>query len=724
MKQVVQDYQTGRLALMDVPAPGARRGGALVQTAWSLVSAGTERQTIALARKSLIAKAIARPDLVGQVLQKARLEGVGEAYRQARARLDRGVPLGYSSSGIVVELASPLPGVSVGDAVACSGLGFASHAEFAFVPSNMLARLPDGVGLDEGAFAGVGAIALHAVRCAEVGLGSRVVVIGLGLLGLIAVQLLRAAGAHVFGVDVVPEKVTLAKQLGADAGALGTDGVADAVRAFTQGDGADAVLITAGSASSAPLALAADLARERARIVAAGLIRLDAPRAVFYEKELELIVPRSSGPGVYDRRYESKGIDYPLSYARWTHGRNLQEFVTLLKDHRVDVLPLITHRFPIDAAAQAYDTLVRDRSVIGLLFEYPRRPLSRTPVVLRPSPSRPAAGTVTLGMVGAGLFAAGTLLPILRALPNVRLRGLATASGLSGARQGERFGFEYCTTEVERVLDDPAVDAVVVATRHDLHARLVIEAFRRKKAVFVEKPLALSRDELDAVIEAARANPAPLMVGFNRRFSLLAQEARRRLSARPGKTVLSCRVNVGPLPSGSWLLDEEEGGGVVLGEMGHFVDLVQYLCGAMVASVAARAIGEPESGQDIAAVLTLADGSVASLVYTVQGDKALGRERVEAFRSGMACVIDNFRRLEVVEGGRTRVMRRLGVDRGHRAELEAFFAALRRGSPMPVAFEEYVSTTLATFAIVESMATGAPCPVHRSPAGARDQGTG
>lgn len=702
MKQIVQDYRTGRIELVEVPVPALRAGGALIRTAWSLVSAGTERQTLALARRSLLGKALSRPDLVRQVVQKARLEGVGEAYRQALARLDAPGPLGYSSSGVVLELGPGTEGLAVGDPVACTGFGFASHAEVAFVPVNMLARVPEGVALEPAAFAGVGAIALHGSRLAGAELGSRVVVIGLGLLGLLTVQLLRAAGSHVFGVDVVAERVELARRLGADAGAPADGDVVGAVRAFTGGHGADAVIITATSSSRAPIVLAAEAARERGKIVALGLIRLDAPRRVFYEKELQLIVPRSSGPGVYDARYESKGVDYPLAHVRWTHRRNLEEFLAQLVRRQVDIESLTTHRWTIDQAPAAYETLTSDRSLIAILFSYPDRPITHPRLVLRSVPAAPR-DSVRIGMVGAGLFAGGTLLPILRTMRGVKLRGLATATGLSGVRQGEKFGFEYATTSVDDVLDDPEVDAVIIATRHDLHARLVIEALHRRKAVFVEKPLAMTEEELEAVTAAWTTAGVPLMVGFNRRYAPLTQEARRHLSSRAGPTVCSVRVNVGPLAPQSWLLDPEEGGGVVVGEMGHFVDLIQHLCGARSISVFARAAG---GGSDLIATITLSDGSIASIVYTVQGDKALERERVEAYRGGIACVIDNFRALTVAAGGRVSRVRRSGIDRGHRGEIEAFIRALRDGAEHPLPFDEYVSATATTLAIMRSLAGG------------------
>lgn len=711
MKQVVHDARTGALDVVEVSIPVLRPGGVVAQTAYSVVSVGTERQSIGLARKSLIGKALSRPDLTRQVLQKAQAEGISEAFRQAKARLDRPIALGYSSAGVVVEVGPGVDGLHVGDRIACSGLGFASHAEFVFVTQNMLAPVPEGVDLEEAAFAGVGAIALHGIRTGDVELGSRVVVIGLGLLGLIAVQALRAAGCHVFGTDLIPERVRLAQDLGAEGGAAIGEDVPGAVRAFTRGQGADAVLITASAPSDGPLVLAADVCRDRAKIVALGMIRLNAPRRAFYERELQLIVPRSSGPGVYDPRYETKGVDYPIAYARWTHRRNVEEFLTLVRDRRVDVRPLITHRAPIEDAVRAYDTMMKERDIIGLVFTYPgavapTRP-ARIPVSL-PASARPAPrlDRVGVGLIGAGLFATGTLLPILRRMPDVRLRGVVTASGLTGRVQGERFGFEYASTEVSAILEDDQVDAVVIATRHGLHAQFASEALRRGKAVFVEKPPAISADDLRILTETWQESPGRLMVGYNRRFAPLTREAGRRLDARPGAALVHCRVNVGGLPAGTWLLDPDEGGGIVIGEVGHFLDLFQFLCHSVPKTVQAGALPGEGPVTDFTTTIVMADGSVATLLYTAQGDRSIARERVEIFKGGLACVLDDFRSLVVAEGGRRQTIRRRGVDRGHRDELRDFITAVRQGSPMPVQFEEYVATSRATFAILDALATG------------------
>lgn len=716
MKQVVQNYRTGELRVADVPAPVLRPEGVLVRNSRSIVSVGTEKLMMDLARKSLLGKALARPDLVKQVINKVRTDGLLEAYRQAVHRLDSPVPLGYSCAGTVIAVGNGVEGVEVGSRVACFGSGYASHAEVVFVPKNLYALVPDGVSFDEAAFAGVGAIALHSVRCSRAGLGERVVVIGLGLLGLIAVQLLKASGCRVCGVDLDPDKVRLAGELGADVTVVGTADVVPAVEAFTGGVGADAVIVLASSADSQPVELAAEVARDRARIVVPGMVKLDLPRKVFYEKELELVVSRSAGPGIYDPTYERKGVDYPLPYVRWTEQRNMQEFLHLVAAGKVRLGPLITHRFSIDEAERAYDLIQQGKEkYIAVLLTYPETQAPPTPrVELRLPAARARADAVRLGVVGAGLFANTTLLPILKGMPGVVLRGIATASGFTGQHAGRKFGFEYCTTDYRQILEDPEIDCVLILTRHNLHARMVVDALRAGKHVFVEKPLALTTDELRQVVSAYESNPRILMVGFNRRFSPFTRRA-RELMSRTGPLFIHCRVNAGPVPRDSWVVDAGEGGGRILGEVCHFVDLAQYLAGAnpvRVYTVGLRDGSGKVSAEDVSVTLNLADGSVAHIGYVACGDKAFSRERVEIFGGGSVCVIDDFRRLIHVSGGSRRTMRAMNVDRGHRAELEAFISAVSGKTPPPVSIGEYIATTVATIATQQALVRGEPVPVN------------
>ncbi len=697
-----------------MPVPVCRRGGVLVRNAVSVISAGTEKSGLQLARKSIAGKARSRPDLVQKVWQKVRTEGLPEAYRQSLGRLDQPVALGYSSAGEVIEVGEGAGEFRVGDRVACFGSGRASHAEVIFVPRNLCAPLPPGIEFDAAAFAGVGAIALHGTRLLRTGLGDTVAVVGLGLLGLLSVQFLKSSGARVIGVDPVGWKADLARELGADGAFADEAEAAAAVRNWTGGAGADAVIVPAAAPGRRPLELAAELAREKAVIAVPGLVGLAVPRDLFYRKELNLVVPHSAGPGIDDLDYEERGRDYPRAYARWTARRNLEGFLYLLAERKISVEKLITHRFPIGEADRAYGIITAESPppYIGVILEYPPKKPPVRRVVLAEKPARPARGSVGVGLIGAGLFARGTLLPAIRGIPWIRLQGLATATGSSGTHTGKKWGFEYCVTDHTALLDDPEIDCLLIATRHGTHAALAAEALARGKAVFVEKPLALDGDELRTVREAYGRHGGRLMVGFNRRFSPFSRQARDWISRAGGPWVIDCRVNAGFVPAESWVQDPEEGGGRILGEVGHFIDLIQYLTGSVPCRVFASSIsaaGSPyREEENIIINLQLADGSVAGITYTAAGDGLFPRERLEIFGGGSVCLIDNFRMVSLTRAGKVRRKKRLNIDRGHAAEFLAFFTAVREGKAFPVDFRDYLSTTVATFRIRESLRRGVP----------------
>jgi len=725
MKQIIQSYRTGELELAEVPAPGPSAGSLIVRTVCSVVSVGTERYMLDMAKKSLLGKAMSRPDLVRQVVAKARTEGVGEAYRQAMGRLDNPVPLGYSSAGVVLEIGSGVEGFTVGDRVACSGSGYASHAEIVRVPRNMAEKIPEGVGFEEAAFVTLGGIAIHGVRLAEPTFGERVVVLGLGLLGLIAVQVLKAAGCKVLGADVDPDKVRRAIELGADAGspASGAELLA-AVRAFSGGEGADAVLIFAATSSNEPIESAAEVCRERGRIVVPGLVGLDLPRKLFFEKELVFRVSRAWGPGLYDPNYEERGLDYPAPFVRWTARRNLGEYLELVASGRIRMSPLISHRFPFASAVEVYDRLLAGKErFTGVLLQYPVQtlpPMERRFEVAPlagagraapapPTPAAPVAGKVRVGLVGGGLFAKGTLLPALKAVEGHTLVGIATASGVSGRHVARRYGFSFCATGEDAILDSPDVDLVMILTRHGSHARLAARALRAGKSVFVEKPLAIDEEQLAELIEAQAASSGRLMVGFNRRFAPTTRAALDLLKDVSGPFIVTLRANTGPLPRESWVHDPYEGGGPIIGEACHFVDLAQALTRSLPVRVHAKsaAAGGSSKGatNDVVITLEMADGSLATIVYTTAGDKTFPRERVEIFGGGAACSIENFRRMSFSRLGRSRVAGRAwtSVDRGYREEMRLMIEAVRENGAFPVPFEDYVATTRATFAAVESL---------------------
>ena len=718
MKQLVQNYRTGELKLEEVPAPMVRPGGVLVRTVNSVVSVGTEKLMMEFARKSLLGKARARPDLAKQVIDLARTEGPMRAYELAINRLDMPVPLGYSSSGTVLEVGRGVGEFTVGDRVACSRGSFASHAEIVFVPRNLCVQVPENVDFESAAFATVGAISLHALRLAELTIGERVAIIGLGLLGQLAVQIAKASGLSVFGSDPDLYKLTLARQQGVDeVSRAEKDEVIGRARAFTQGDGFDAVIILASAASNEPLEIAAEICREKGKIVVPGMVKLDIPRDVFYRKELSLVVSRGGGPGFDDPEFETRGIDYPRAYVRWTERTNMAQFLDLVSRGKVQVHPLITHRFRIEEAERAYESLNRGMldKYVGILLTYDAtpRPLVRRIELKKAEGARPGE-KVSIGLIGAGTFAASTMLPILRKMGGVRLKGVATATGPTGKRAGERFGFEYCTTDYTELLKDPEIDGILIATRHDLHARFAAEGLSHGKDVFVEKPLALTLDQLKEVVAAYAKNPGRLMVGFNRRFSPFALMAKRLLAPINEPLVIHYRVNAGFIARDSWVHDPNQGGGRILGEICHFVDFAQFLTDSPPLKVYAeslRGTGVYAPDENVAVTVSFANGSVASITYVANGDKAFPRERVEVFGGGGVCVIDNFKSLLFSRGGGKRKARRFNKDIGHRNEFAAFFDAIRKGEPCPMRMEEIIYTTLATFAIEESLARGAPVTV-------------
>lgn len=715
MKQVIQEMGTGALRLVDVPAPLVRPGGVLVRTLHSVISIGTERSKIELGRKSLLGKARERPDQVRKVLDAVKREGVASAYRKARSRLSAPSPLGYSCAGVVEAVGVGVDDIEVGQLVACAGAGYANHAERVWVPKNLVVPVPEGVPSAEAAFATLGAIALQGVRQADVHLGETVAVIGLGILGQLTVQLLRAAGAQPIGIDVDAARVKLAERHGA-AGVLRSEDVAGRVAVLSGGIGVDAVIVTAATSSEDPIRLAGEIARDRGRVVVVGAVPIRLPRSSYYEKELEIRLSRSYGPGRYDPGYEEKGNDYPVGYVRWTERRNLGEFLRLLSTGAVRVDGLITHRFPFAEVERAYETLMGGdgRGALGVVLEYPEEATEepRRIVVAGKRGSAaaraPIAGPIGVGLIGAGNFAQDVLLPSLRRL-GVELRGVVTASGFTARGVAEKHGFAYAASSADEVLADPGTHVVVIATRHDEHARLAADALRAGKAVFVEKPLALDEASLDDVLIAA-SQGGPLMVGFNRRFAPATQFVRERLARTPGARVVQIRVNAGALPPTSWVHDPEVGGGRLIGEGCHFIDLAAYLAGSPAVEVSARGIGgaDPAAALQDNVVVTLrcADGSIASILYTSKGNPRSGKERIEVFAGGVSAVIDDFRSTEVHGAKRERWTGR--QDKGHRAELEAFVRAVREGAAPPISLAELENSSRATLRAARSLAIGLP----------------
>jgi predicted dehydrogenase len=713
MKQVLQNMRDGKTSVADVPIPTPRAGQALVKVAASLVSAGTERMLVEFGEKSLVGKARSRPDLVRQVLDKMKREGIAATLEATFNRLDSPMSLGYSSAGTIIALGEGMGGFKVGQRVACAGGGYAVHAEYNLVPRNLLTPLPDSVDFESAAFTTLGAIALHGFRLAESQVGERVAVIGLGLLGLMTIQIASAAGCRVFGIDTNSERVQLAKQFGIAPDGAGIQAVSrqnavDASQAFTANRGFDSVIICADTQSNDPVELAGAIARDRAKVVATGAVGLTFPRKVYYEKELSFINSRSYGPGRYDPAYEENGRDYPIGYVRWTEGRNFEAVVGLLESGKLKVAPLITHRFPIEQAPEAYETITGKKKMpfIGVLLTYPddeQKVESRT--IHFPLSTTLQAATVKLGVLGAGLFANATLLPALKKVKDVELVGICSAGGMHAQHSGQKFGFQYACSDDEQILNDPNINTVAILTRHDTHADLVVRALEAGKHVFVEKPLAITSEQLSEISnQLLKTDHCLLMTGFNRRFAPLAQQLSTFYQNRAEPLYAHYRINAGYIPLNHWTHDPEQGGGRIIGEGCHFVDFITFLVGSAPVAVSAQAL--PNNGKyredNVSMTFTFADCSLGVVDYLANGDKSFPKERVEVFCGGSVAVLDDFRVLETVKDGRKKTVKLMGQDKGHFNEMQALVSGIRSGQT-PIAYDQLIGVTKVTFAAVESI---------------------
>jgi predicted dehydrogenase/threonine dehydrogenase-like Zn-dependent dehydrogenase len=712
MKAVMQDMKSGTLTVGEVPPPALQPGGVLVRVRRSLISLGTERAIIALAHKGPIGKAKDRPDLVRKVLNRARQEGLWNTYQVVKNLISSPIPLGYSCAGEVIAVGRDATEFRVGDRVACAGLNFANHAEVDYVPRNLVAKIPDNVPFDSACFVTLGAIAMQGVRLAQLELGETVVVLGLGLVGQIAAQLARAAGATVIAFDPDSVKAELAGRAGAHLVATSPEQLAALVAEKTDRHGADAILVCAATKSDEPLRQAAEVSRLRGRVIVVGDVGMHLERRPYFEKELSLIVSRSYGPGRYDPSYEVHGTDYPLPYVRWTERRNMSSFLDLIGQGSVSVDALITQRYPIEEAETAYEIVTGKREVpaIAIVLEYEGDEMPASRVDLPTARPRPHTGGVTLGIIGAGQFAKGILLPEFVGQRGVTVRAVCTASGLTSEHAAKRYGASYCTSDPAELLKDPEINAVIIATRHDQHAELTAAAMQAGKAAFVEKPLALTEPSLHKVMEAAGSAAPRVLVGFNRRFAPLALKCRDFFQGQ-GPLSITYRVNAGRLPADSWALDPVTGGGRIIGEVCHFVDFLCFLTGAIPARVFAEEIksgGERVGDRDAVLIsLRMADGSVGAIQYISSGDSSVPKEYIEVAGGGRTAILENFRSLSLHTGNRRRRVRLLNQAKGHTQEAVAFVDAVRSGGPMPISFETLVAVTQTTFLIHHSLEQGA-----------------
>lgn len=710
MKQVIQNFKTGELYVDEVPVPSLSRGMVLVENTFSLISAGTERSTVKVGKASLLGKAKQRPDLVAQVLQNIKKEGIKATLEKVKTKLDSLKALGYSTSGRVVASMDSNNYFKPGDRVACAGQDYASHAEVVAIPQNLVVKVPDNVSDEEASFTTLGAIAMQGVRQAEPKLGEIVCVIGLGLLGQITCQLLKANGCKVLGIDISGGLIELAKELGADAALNRQDANLQAfINNFTYGHGFDSIIITAATPSNDPIELSAEIARKKGRVVVVGAIKMDVPRDPhFYRKELELRMSCSYGPGRYDVNYEENGSDYPYPYVRWTEQRNMEAFLQLIDQGRINIKPLITHTFNIEEAETAYDIVMGKvkEPHIGILLHYPeneRKFSTRYHVGSNP------VQQINLGVIGAGSFAQSYLIPYAKSW-GASLDTVVTSKGITAKNVAQKFGFNHASSESTDITDNPAINTVFIATPHNSHAQFVMAALKGGKHVFVEKPLAMMEEELEEIRAYCSVNKGKVMVGFNRRFAPVAVELKKAFNGIGEPLVINYRVNAGFIPKEHWTQNEQIGGGRIIGEVCHFVDLMQYLTGALPVTVYAQCINatseQIKNDDNIIINLTFSDGSVGSIIYVANGDKSMPKERVEIFGGGQVGVINDFRGGELYSGNKSRELKLEG--KGHKQEVYEFLEAIKQGREYPISFESLYMTTKATFRILDSLHTGLP----------------
>ncbi|MBX3340785.1 MAG: bi-domain-containing oxidoreductase [Nitrospira sp.] len=711
MKQVIQNFRSGVLKIDDVPPPMLRDGGLLVMNHVSLISPGTEKSTVQVAQKSLLGKAMERPEMVKKVLTAIQKDGLKDTLQRVFERLDTPAALGYSCAGTVAAVGADASQFSVGDRVACAGQNYASHAEVVYVPKNLCVKLPTTVDFEDAACVTLGAIALQGVRQAEPRLGDRIAVIGLGLLGQLTVQMLKAAGCRVLGSDLDGTKLDLARQLGADL-TVRPSGLMDAATGFSEGHGVDAVIITASTKDNSPVEIAGAIARKKGRVVVVGAVGMNLPREPYYKKELDFKLSMSYGPGRYDSAYEEKGQDYPYSYVRWTENRNMAAFLDLVGDGKVQLKPLITHRFEISKADDAYRMMTEGQTpYMGMLITYPldqQQALQPSITVVSDKPT----GPLTLGLIGVGNHVKDMLLPQLQSQAAVSIRAVCTASGINAKALGEKLHAGYCTSDSQDVLRDPAINTVLIGTRHDTHGRLVVKALEADKHVFVEKPLCLTEEELDAIHAVYRDKAAKglrLMVGFNRRFSPHAEKAREFFAHRENPLVMWYRINAGKIPAEHWIQDPSVGGGRLIGEACHFVDYMQSVCGARPNSVFARRIGRQSSGitdDQCIITLTFEDGSIGSIIYTAGGNSGLAKERFEAHADGKSLTMDDFEETHLYSGSHREVFKTSKRDKGFKTEIAHFVQTVEQGIPCVMSFGEIAAVTRACLLAVRSLQSG------------------
>ena len=712
MKQLTQKLKEGKINIIEVPVPEVTKGEILVRNIYSCISSGTESSTVKAARKGYLGKAKERPEQFKQVLEKLKTQGFLQTYRAVMKKLDAHSPLGYSCVGQVVDLAPDVREFSLGDYVACGG-GSASHAEIVSVPENLCVKISPDTDLKQAVYNTLGAIAMQGVRQADLRLGESCAVIGLGLIGQLTCVLMKAAGVKVVAVDINSAMVEMAGKHCADfAIARDEPGIEQRILNFSNGMGCDAVIITAASSSLDPINFAGAIARKKGNIIIVGAVPAGFDREpYYYNKELTVKMSCSYGPGRYDPIYEEKGIDYPYAYVRWTEKRNMESFQELIASKKIDISYLTTHVFTLDDAARAYDmVLEKSEPFAGILIEYDtikeikkvKIEISKERKNLKKTPG------VSIGLIGAGSYAQGFLLPNIPKADDVMLKGVMTTTSTSSRTAAERFGFEYCTCKIDDILDNDEINTVFIATRHDSHGAYVIKALKAGKHVFVEKPLCLNIEELNEIkecYEQKATHQLNLMVGYNRRFSPLTNILKSSL--RPDPMAMFYRINAGAIPSDSWIQDRDLGGGRIIGEVCHFIDYLTFINGFLPVSVYASAMTEPKDLKDtLSLIIRYQNGSIGNIHYFANGSKALPKEYLEVYQSGITALLNDFCELSIFGGGKPKKNKLLSQNKGQKNEVRLFIESVKMNTPSPIPFEQIYSASLVSFNILESLQTG------------------
>ena len=708
MKQLILDLSTGKTNTIQVPDPAIRSGGVIVKNFYSVISTGTERTLVKFAKKNLIGKARERPDLFKAFIDKAKRDGLLIAFQQAQRRLSKYLPLGYSSAGMVIEVADDVTEFKIGDKVACAGAEYAWHADKIFVPKNLLAKVPENIDLKDACFATISSIALNGIRCVSPEIGQTVVILGLGLLGLIAVQLAKSAGCQVIGIDLDERKVNLAKQLGIDFALVRSEENESKIMEFTGGNGADSVIITASGNSNDTVELAGKISRNRGKISIIGAVNLDIPREHYYKKELSVIVPSSYGPGRYDREHEELGHDYPIGFVRWTISRNMKTILNLIKEKKLLPSKLITDKFSILSAPEAYSKLEDTSNLtIASLITYDQEITTKNSFVINIQSGEPKLGLIKCGIIGPGTYATTVAIPLISKMKEFSIVAAVAASGISAKSIADKYKIPKIYSDYHKLLEDNSIDLVFIMTRNSMHAPLVLDALKSGKNIFVEKPLAITTKELKAIENEWKKSKKILMVGFNRRYAPFSKEIQSFFKNRASPMVAFYRVNSEQVSSDHWIYDKKEGGGRIISEASHFIDYLSYIIDSKPVRIFAHSIvseKKHDTLDNFIISIDFEDGSIGSVIFTSHGNKKYSKEFAEFFADGKSAVLDNFRTLKLVDGKKTITRRNvLSQDKGHKNEFKFLIKNLKDGNRIEKDFMSSLFSSHATISALKSI---------------------